>query len=324
MRIGDRVRVVSVGSAFRGRDGVIASRSAHGNFGVVLDCNSVRMCFDRIELVPLFKVGERVRLTQATDGLDAGLLGDIVTIFGEEQYGVHFVRGPGRTSTRTVHHGRLERVHIDDPIATTTRERELIPRETQCPHCESFNVEDGEYMDNGVGNQQISPAHCFDCGASQIGAREIGRPLTPAEEQTGWLEGEKPATTPEAVAQQHVEETPEQRWERWQKFFFPPEKIAVFVPPEPARPSPLYAVGDFVKFDPKRKTFMRDPKGPTPDTIFQVMGMKYVTSTAESPRGGKRQRRHWRYELCALGGKMRPEARAGNAWEGSLVRASKR
>lgn len=70
----------------------------------------------------------------------------------------------------------------------------------------------------------------------------------------GVVEGDRgvlPAPQPEKSV-----ETPEERWARWQSFFFPPETPASMAPPpgsipEPPAPKskPKYAVGDRVQYD---------------------------------------------------------------------------
>lgn len=57
------------------------------------------------------------------------------------------------------------------------------PREN-CPYC---NTEcHADFVDIGVGMQQVGPYHCNACGATQIGPNDRARQLTDLETETGW------------------------------------------------------------------------------------------------------------------------------------------
>ena len=53
-----------------------------------------------------------------------------------------------------------------------------------CPYCGAICRAD--FVDIGVGMMQCGPYHCEDCGASQIGPHDKERPLSAAEQHTGW------------------------------------------------------------------------------------------------------------------------------------------
>lgn len=53
-----------------------------------------------------------------------------------------------------------------------------------CPYCSAICRAD--YVDIGVGMQQCGPFHCEFCGASEIGAYDEERSLTPQEVDCGW------------------------------------------------------------------------------------------------------------------------------------------
>lgn len=57
----------------------------------------------------------------------------------------------------------------------------------KCPYC--GNEAEAEFVDNGVGMQQVSPYCCPGCGAVQIGPNDEPKELTQREKQTGWYEG---------------------------------------------------------------------------------------------------------------------------------------
>lgn len=57
------------------------------------------------------------------------------------------------------------------------------PRE-HCPYCGSEC--EADFCDVGVGFIQCGPYHCEICGASEIGAYDAERPLTPTEKSFGW------------------------------------------------------------------------------------------------------------------------------------------
>ena len=59
-----------------------------------------------------------------------------------------------------------------------------------CPYCGAHCRAD--FVDIGVGFQQCGPYHCNDCGASEIGAFDEERELTPREEETGWYAPDEP------------------------------------------------------------------------------------------------------------------------------------
>lgn len=60
-----------------------------------------------------------------------------------------------------------------------------------CPYCRGLC--DAEFVDVGVGMQQVTPYYCNDCGALQVGPHdEIDRELTPKEVETGWYEPPQP------------------------------------------------------------------------------------------------------------------------------------
>jgi len=65
-----------------------------------------------------------------------------------------------------------------------------------CPYCGTETR--AEFVDIGVGYQQVAPYRCGACFAVQIGPYDKERPLSDAEIETGWYapevhcrEGEK-------------------------------------------------------------------------------------------------------------------------------------
>ena len=60
-----------------------------------------------------------------------------------------------------------------------------------CPWCNSTEV-DAEFVDNGVGMQQVTPYLCGECGSSELYPDDFkpdrNPPLTPLEAQYGWHE----------------------------------------------------------------------------------------------------------------------------------------
>lgn len=77
-----------------------------------------------------------------------------------------------------------------------------VPRWSQkpaCPWCGSFDI-DAEFVDNGVGMQQVSPYLCGRCGASEFypNDHESDKP-TRAEKRRGWWAGPPEQMTPDAA-----------------------------------------------------------------------------------------------------------------------------
>lgn len=64
-----------------------------------------------------------------------------------------------------------------------------------CPYCGAECRAD--FVDVGVGFTQCGPYHCDECRASEIGPYDKERPLTEAEQKTGWYE---PASEPGSSA----------------------------------------------------------------------------------------------------------------------------
>jgi MinD superfamily P-loop ATPase len=61
------------------------------------------------------------------------------------------------------------------------------PEPTQnCPYCGQECS--AEFVDIGVGMQQVTPFACEGCHAVQIGPYDEERPLTEQEIKTGWYE----------------------------------------------------------------------------------------------------------------------------------------
>jgi hypothetical protein len=56
----------------------------------------------------------------------------------------------------------------------------------ECPFCKA-TVTEGEYIDNGVGMQQISPHYCEECEVIQMGFYD--KPRDEDEKRTGWRKG---------------------------------------------------------------------------------------------------------------------------------------
>jgi hypothetical protein len=65
----------------------------------------------------------------------------------------------------------------------------------ECPYCKT--ICDADFVDVGVGYTQCGPYHCVQCGASEIGPYDEARPLTEAEDKTGWY---APAAQPGSSA----------------------------------------------------------------------------------------------------------------------------
>jgi hypothetical protein len=66
---------------------------------------------------------------------------------------------------------------------------------TKCPYCGALC--DAEFVDIGVGEQQVSPHHCHSCGATEIGPFDRPeRPLTDEEKRTGFYEPTDRAEAP--------------------------------------------------------------------------------------------------------------------------------
>lgn len=59
-----------------------------------------------------------------------------------------------------------------------------------CPYCCSKNVF-AEFVDIGVGMQQATPYHCFDCDARQMSPYDDYTDATPEEQSLGWLRGQE-------------------------------------------------------------------------------------------------------------------------------------
>lgn len=63
-----------------------------------------------------------------------------------------------------------------------------------CPYCGASC--EAEFVNVGVGMQQVSPYHCFDCEAMQIGPYDKHeRELTQFEKRVGWYQGRVPDST---------------------------------------------------------------------------------------------------------------------------------
>lgn len=64
-----------------------------------------------------------------------------------------------------------------------------------CPYCGTICRAD--FVDIGVGFTQCGPYHCDSCHASEIGPYDEERPLSEAEQKTGWY---GPASQPGSSA----------------------------------------------------------------------------------------------------------------------------
>lgn len=71
---------------------------------------------------------------------------------------------------------------------------EAEPKE-RCPYCGALCCAD--FVDVGVGMVQCGPYHCEKCGASEIGAYDDPREVTPEEDDLGWY---KPGSRPGSSA----------------------------------------------------------------------------------------------------------------------------
>lgn len=58
-----------------------------------------------------------------------------------------------------------------------------------CPYCCSRHV-DAEFIDIGVGYEQVTPWHCVSCDAREFYDTEEYDGATPEEQSTGWLRGD--------------------------------------------------------------------------------------------------------------------------------------
>lgn len=58
-----------------------------------------------------------------------------------------------------------------------------------CPFCNGPT--DAEFVDIGVGFQQVSPARCNDCGAVQFNPYDDELPASEEEHRAGWHKGER-------------------------------------------------------------------------------------------------------------------------------------
>lgn len=65
----------------------------------------------------------------------------------------------------------------------------MRPSSVYCPYC---NSEAEAYLvHNGIGYEQVSPYHCYECGSYQIGTT-FQNMLSPKEAKTGWFEPSRP------------------------------------------------------------------------------------------------------------------------------------
>lgn len=68
-----------------------------------------------------------------------------------------------------------------------------------CPYCGTICRAD--FVDIGVCFQQCGPFHCDNCFATQIGAYDAPRELTPEEEKSGWYApGAEPGSSANVIA----------------------------------------------------------------------------------------------------------------------------
>lgn len=58
----------------------------------------------------------------------------------------------------------------------------------ECPYCGTLC--DAEFVDVGVGMEQVTPYMCEGCHAVQIGPYDEPRPLNDREVETGWYQGD--------------------------------------------------------------------------------------------------------------------------------------
>jgi len=90
-----------------------------------------------------------------------------------------------------------------------------------CPYC--GHICSADYVDIGVGMQQCGPFHCVSCHASEIGPYDDSRPLSVAEEKTGWYAPEsEPGSSANVLNGEHVHH--EHMKEVYQRFFEGNEK----------------------------------------------------------------------------------------------------
>jgi len=59
---------------------------------------------------------------------------------------------------------------------------------TTCPFCDSTRV-DAEYVDIGVGFQQVTPYTCLDCDSQQMNPYHDNSRATEEERRFGWWKG---------------------------------------------------------------------------------------------------------------------------------------
>lgn len=64
----------------------------------------------------------------------------------------------------------------------------MLPDPPLCPYCSSPHT-DAEFVDIGVGVQQVTPYHCFACDAREFYDTDEARSATPEEQSLGWLRG---------------------------------------------------------------------------------------------------------------------------------------
>ena len=59
-------------------------------------------------------------------------------------------------------------------------------RKNRCTYC--GDEIDAEFVDNGVGREQVTPYRCHSCLAQQINPHTDQDNLTPIEKRLGWFE----------------------------------------------------------------------------------------------------------------------------------------
>jgi hypothetical protein len=92
---------------------------------------------------------------------------------------ITYVEGPGANDTLT---GACSICHGSGKVPGR-------PKKPTCPWCSSTNL-DAEFVDNGVGQQQVTPYLCGDCGSSEFypDDHDSDKP-TAGEKKRGWWMG---------------------------------------------------------------------------------------------------------------------------------------
>lgn len=83
-----------------------------------------------------------------------------------------------------------EILHIDTELIPTERRLflgERLPEAVHCPYCNGLC--DAEFVDIGVGLEQVAPYQCRDCTAVQISPYADLKDYTQEEIKIGWMKG---------------------------------------------------------------------------------------------------------------------------------------